>query len=94
MIGRIVLAAAALLLFAAAAIHAMGLPMASSWREGLGHQEHLAICLMWANASVGWAMAALMWAITAWRRGPWLGAAGVAALLPAYGGAGVIHSGH
>jgi hypothetical protein len=91
MLGRTILAAGGVLLLAAACIHAMGLPMASGWGEGLGRQEHQAICLMWANASVGWAVVSLLWLVTAWRRGAWLGAAAVAALIPAYGGAGVMY---
>jgi hypothetical protein len=89
--GRVVLFAAALLLLITAGLHALGLPMASSWGEGLGRQEHLAICLMWANASVGWGVVALLWALTAWRFRSWLGASAVAALLPAYGAAGVLY---
>ena len=90
MSGRLVLGIAALLLFGTACIHALGLPMASSWGEGLGRQEHLAICLMWAHASVSWGVVALLWAVTAWRRWP-PGAAALATLIPTSGAAGVIY---
>ena len=89
--GRLVLAVAAVLLFATAYIHIMGLPMASAWGEGLGRQEHLAICLMWAHASVSWAVVAILWGVTAWRGAKWFGAAALATLIPAYGGAGVMY---
>lgn len=90
MLGRLLLALAALLLFATACIHALGLPMASAWGEGLGRQEHLAICLMWGAASVSWGVVALLWAVTAWRQ--WQpGAAVVATLIPTHAAAGVIY---
>jgi len=88
--GRFVLAAAAALLLATAGFHAMGLPMASRWGEGLGRQEQMAISLMWAHASVSWGVVALLWGVSVWRGGPWLGAAALAALIPAYGAAGVL----
>ncbi|MGD9968185.1 MAG: hypothetical protein AB7T59_16825 [Hyphomonadaceae bacterium] len=90
MLGRLSLALAAMLLLATACIHALGLPMASRWGEGLGHQEHLAICFMWAHASASWGVVALLWAVTAWRRWP-PGPAALAVLIPAYGAAGVLY---
>jgi hypothetical protein len=88
--GRYILAAAALLLFATAGIHAMGLPMASGWGESLGREPQLAICLFWAHASVSWAAVALIWAVTAWRREPRWPAA-IATLVPLHAGAGVLY---
>jgi len=88
--GRFVLGAAAILLLATAAIHAMGLPMASAWGEGLGRFQHLAICLFWIAAAVSWAVVALMWAVTAWRRGPRWPAA-IATLIPLHSAAGVLY---
>jgi hypothetical protein len=88
--GRLVLGAAALLLLATAAIHAMGLQMVSGWGEGLGPREQLAICLFWAAASVSWTAIAILWAVTAWRRGPrWPGA--IATLIPLHAAAGVLY---
>jgi len=88
--GRIILAASGVLLLATAAIHAMGLPMASTWGEGLGRFQHLAICLFWIAAAVSWAVVAILWAVTAWRRGPRWPAA-LAALIPLHSAAGVLY---
>jgi len=88
--GRWVLGAAAILLLATAGIHAMGLPMASSWGEGLERFQHLAICLFWIAAAVGWAVVALIWAVTAWRRGPRWPAA-IATLIPLHSALGVLY---
>lgn len=88
--GRIILFAAAALLLATGIIHAMGLPMASAWGEGLGRFQHLAICLFWVHASVSWGAVALVWAVTAWRRGPRWPAA-IATLIPAHAAAGVLY---
>lgn len=88
--GRWILGAAAILLLATAGIHAMGLPMASSWGEGLGRFQHLAICLFWIAAAVGWAVVALTWAVTAWRRGPRWPAA-IATLIPLHSALGVLY---
>jgi len=90
MMGRIILAAGGALLLATAGIHAMGLPMASAWGEGLGRFQHLAICLFWIAAAVSWAVVAILWAVTAWRRGPRWPAA-LAALIPLQSAAGVLY---
>ncbi len=89
--GRMILLAAAALLLATAGIHAMGLPMASSWGEALGRQEHLAICLLWLQASVSWGVTALIWAATATRFQSWRGAATLSLLVPAHGAVGVLY---
>ncbi len=88
--GRFVLGAAAVLLIATAIIHAMGLPMASAWGEDLGRFQHLAICLFWIAASVSWAAVAIVWSVTAWRRGPRWPAA-VVTLIPLHAAAGVLY---
>jgi len=86
---RIILFAAAALLFATAIIHATGLPMASARGEGLGRFQQLAIALFWTHASVSWGAVALIWAVAAWRPGPRWPAA-LAALIPAHAAAGVL----
>ena len=88
--GRFILGAAALLLLATAGIHAMGLQMVSGWGENLGRQEQLAICLFWIAASVAWVAVAILYAVTAWRRGPRWPAA-IATLIPLHAAAGVLY---
>jgi hypothetical protein len=90
MLGRTILAAGGVLLLATACVHAMGLPMASAWGEGLGRFQHLAICLFWIAASVSWAAVAVLWAVTAWRRGPRWPAA-IVTLIPLHAAAGVLY---
>lgn len=77
-------------MLATASIHAMGLPMASAWGEGLGRFQHLAICLFWIAAAVSWVVVAILWAVTAWRRGPRWPAA-LATLIPLHSAAGVLY---
>lgn len=90
MLGRVVLGSAALLLIATAIVHAMGLPMVSGWGEGLARQQQLALCLLWAAASVAWVAVALIWGVAAWRRGPRWPAA-IATLVPLHAAAGVLY---
>lgn len=83
MIGRLLLAGGAVLLFLTALIHAAGRPMVSGWVESLLQFQAAAICLVWITDSWDWAVTALVWAIAAWKGGRgWLGASAVLCLLP------------
>jgi hypothetical protein len=81
--GRILLFAAAALLAATATIHAAGVAMVEAWVAALDAEPRAAIRLVWLTDSADWAVAALIWAIAAWKqdRG-WLGAAAVTLLIP------------
>ena len=89
--GRFILGAAALLLLATACIHALGLPMASRWGEGLG-PPRASRDLRVVGARLGeLGRCRVAWGVTAWRGRAWLGAAALATLIPIYGAVGVLY---
>ena len=89
--GRILLFAAAVLLAATAAIHAAGVSMVEAWVAALEQQRRAALRLVWLTDSADWAVAALIWAIAAWKQdGGWLGAAAVTLLIPATVALGIL----
>ena len=80
--GRILLLCGAGLLAVTAIIHGCGQPMVDGWIQGLSEQQKLAICLVWVTDSLSWLVVAILWTVAGWKRG-WLGAAAVAAAIPA-----------
>jgi hypothetical protein len=89
--GRIFLAAGAVVLLLTAGIHASALPLVYQWTAALPHSQHDAMYLFWMTASVDWTMAALLWAIAAWRQtGGWLAAAALPTFIPLFAGIGVM----
>ena len=89
--GRIILSAAAILLLATAAIHALGLPMVAAWTRELGEQQRAGLGLVGLTDSIDWAVVAALWALAAWKRErPYLVAAAIAAFIPAAMAVGVM----
>ena len=83
--GRILLFAAAALLFVTAIVHALGQPMVDGWVAGLSDKQREAICRVWVTDSVSWAVVAVLWAVAAWKRErAWLGASATAAIIPLF----------
>src|SRR5688572_5137448 len=81
--GRYALGAAALLLIATAALHAGGLQMIGRWTEGMPPFQAAALRFVWISDSIDWTVAAILWAVAAWKLGrPWLAAAAIAAIIP------------
>ena len=89
--GRILLVAAAALLFVTAIIHGCGQPMVDQWLEGLSHKQKLAMCLVWVTDSLAWAIVAILWALAAWRpTAGHLTTGAIAAAIPALTGAAIV----
>ena len=89
--GRISLGLGALLLAATAILHAGGLQMVDRWAEGLPPFQAAALRFVWISDSIDWGVAALIWAVAAWRQGAaWLAAAAIAGLIPLAGAIGVM----
>ena len=89
--GRYVLGAAALLLVATAALHAGGLQMIDRWTQGLPPFQASALRFVWISDSIDWTVAAILWAVAAWKLSrPWLAAAAIAGLIPLAGAVGVM----
>jgi hypothetical protein len=81
--GRILLFAAAALLFVTAVIHARGQPMVDGWVAALSDKQKAAICLVWITDSVSWAVVSLLWTIAGWKQErAWLTTSAIAAIIP------------
>jgi hypothetical protein len=63
-LSRVLLALAALLLFATAAFHASGGAMVSSWLDG---DRGAILRLLWYVPTIDWAVIGLLWLFVAWR---------------------------
>jgi len=86
-IGRVLLGAGALLLFATAVFHSTGLSMVGGWLTG---ERADVLKLLWMTPAVDWTLVALFWAYVALRRAVQLrGVAMAAALFPLTSAAGL-----
>jgi hypothetical protein len=64
---RLLLALAALTLFATAALHSSGSAMVSGWLEG---DKRAILQMLWFVPAVDWLVVAAIWAIVAWPPDP------------------------